>query len=72
MGIFKKMKNNWQEFIHSHEAIKELKKDRDFWEKQTLLWIDKYGHLMTTNVSLFNIQDRFIKDSNQSSVQRKL
>lgn len=66
----KKLKEQWEEFVSRQEEIKGLKQERDFYKKSTEDWIEKYSHLLTSNLALFNFQNFIAKNSDHSSGKR--
>ena len=77
-GMFKKIKKwveeQWVTFLMAQQEIKDLKEERDFWEKECRIILDKYSILNITSfkMELINIESFIGKKSSKSCPVRKV
>lgn len=76
--MFKKFKNwlkqQWIVFLEARQEIQDLKEERDFWEKECRIILDKYSMLNITSfkMELINIENFIGKKSSKSCPDRKI
>ena len=68
--ILNKIKEDYKEFITQQEKVAELSRERDFYKQSAERWIEKYGHLLSSNLELFNYQNFVAKQSDNSTPER--
>ncbi len=68
--MIKKIKQQWNEFITQQEKVAELSRERDFYKQSAERWIEKYGHLLASNLELFNYQS-FVKNNSNNSTPKR-
>ena len=76
--MFKKIKNwlekQWIVFLEARQEIQNLKEERDFWEKECQIILDKYSifNITSFKMELINIKNFIEKKSSKPSPARKI
>ena len=76
--MFKKIKNwlekQWIVFLKAQQEIQDLKEERDFWERECRIILDKYSMLNITSfkMELINIENFIAKKASKPSPKRKI
>lgn len=76
--MFKKIKNwlekQWIIFLEARQEIQNLKEERDFWEKECQIILDKYSifNITSFKMELINIENFIAKKSSKPSPARKI
>jgi len=72
---FKKwLKEQWISFLQARQEIEDLKEERDFWEKECRIILDKYSMLNITSfkMELINIENFLGKKASKSCPKGKI
>ena len=64
MKIIKTIKKEWRDFISGRKKIKkyknryyDIKKSRDFWEKATMRWVNRYEDIVEIKLDLLKVKE---------------
>jgi len=68
------LRKEWIVFLEARQEIQNLKEERDFWEKECQIILDKYSifNITSFKMELINIENFIAKKSSKSSPARKI